>query len=93
MQSLLRFAPKLSTSSKRQVSFIHLSCFFIYNIHTLPCTSIDFKQLAKSVWKPFKVEFQDIENRLSDQHDIIEQEICLASETAASQARKEVLIY
>ena len=93
MQLLLHFAPKLSISSKCQVSFIHFSCFFIYNIHTLPCTSIDFKQLAKSVWKLFKVEFQDIENRLSDQHDIIEQEICLASETITSQVCKEMLIY
>ena len=54
---------------------------------------IDFKRFAKSIWKPFKVEFQDIENRLSDQRDIIEQEIRLASETAAYQARQEAVIY
>ena len=54
---------------------------------------IDFKRFAKSIWKPFKVEFQDIENRLGDQRDIIEQEIRLASETAASQARQEAVIY
>ena len=80
----LRF---LRTPSEFRISL----CFSFINIHT--ASYIDFKRFAKSVWKPFKVEFQDIENRLGDQHDIIEEEIRLASETAASQARQKAVIY
>ncbi|KAF3291509.1 hypothetical protein TWF970_000722 [Orbilia oligospora] len=51
------------------------------------------KQFAKSTWKPFKFEFQDIENELADRREIINDQIRVASEKAAAFARQKALIY
>ncbi|KAF8249116.1 hypothetical protein K440DRAFT_641482 [Wilcoxina mikolae CBS 423.85] len=51
------------------------------------------KQVGKSLWKPFKLEFQDIENRLHDQRERIDLEITAASETVAFRERQAASLY
>ncbi|EPS39679.1 hypothetical protein H072_6496, partial [Dactylellina haptotyla CBS 200.50] len=51
------------------------------------------KQFAKSIWKPFKVQFQAFEEELVDQRQRINDEVLIASEIAAHQAAQQALIY
>ncbi|KAF3933717.1 hypothetical protein ABW19_dt0203989 [Dactylella cylindrospora] len=51
------------------------------------------KQFVKTLWKPFKVQFQDIEKQLEDQRQTIDDEVRIASEIAAHKARQSALIY
>ncbi|KAK6343722.1 hypothetical protein TWF730_011311 [Orbilia blumenaviensis] len=51
------------------------------------------KQFAKSIWKPFKVQFADLEEQLEEQRRIIDTEIKIASEIAAHEAVQSALIY
>ncbi|KAK6526134.1 hypothetical protein TWF281_011170 [Arthrobotrys megalospora] len=51
------------------------------------------KQFAKSIWKPFKAQFADVEGQLEDQRRVIDDEVLIASETAAHEAAQSALIY
>ncbi|EGX43896.1 hypothetical protein AOL_s00210g343 [Orbilia oligospora ATCC 24927] len=51
------------------------------------------KQFVKSIWKPFKVQFADLEGQLEEQRHMIDDEVLIASELAAHQAAQCTLIY
>ena len=46
------------------------------------------KRLSKSIWKPFKVEFKEIEESLIAAKDKVMEELHLASEQAAYNFRR-----
>lgn len=45
------------------------------------------------MWKPFKAQFPDLENRLRDQSETIDRELTIASETAALRDRQAGILY
>ncbi|KAF3316609.1 hypothetical protein TWF173_001892 [Orbilia oligospora] len=51
------------------------------------------KQFVKSIWKPFKVQFADLEGQLEEQRHMIDDEVLIASELAAHEAAQCTLIY
>ncbi|KAF8242919.1 ankyrin [Wilcoxina mikolae CBS 423.85] len=52
-----------------------------------------FKRFTKTMWKPFKIQFKEIEGDLQDQRDKIDLEIIVASETALLRERQEASLY
>ncbi|KAK6537189.1 hypothetical protein TWF694_011386 [Orbilia ellipsospora] len=51
------------------------------------------KQIAKSFGKPFDRYFEDIRGQLNAQRQIIDDEVLIASETAAEKAAQSALVY
>ncbi|KAJ6256214.1 hypothetical protein Dda_9049 [Drechslerella dactyloides] len=51
------------------------------------------KQFSKAIWKPFKAQFEDVEGQLEEQRRIIDDEVLIASQTAAHDAAQSALIY
>jgi hypothetical protein len=64
--------------------------FIIPFIVSKPClfTIIGTKRFLKSMWKPFKGEFKEVEESLSAAKDEITEELQLASEQAAHGFRR-----
>ena len=53
---------------------------------------VGVKRFAKSLWKSFKVDFAEIEERLSAAREEVSEEITLASEQAAHEFRRLQMI-
>ncbi|KAF3931863.1 hypothetical protein ABW19_dt0206566 [Dactylella cylindrospora] len=51
------------------------------------------KQFVKSIWKPFKHDFEDIVNELTERRQIINEQVVVAAESAQAIARQQALIY
>lgn len=51
------------------------------------------RQFQKALWRPFKLQFSDIEQRLQDQSERIDRELAIASEKAACRERQVACLY
>jgi len=61
--------------------------------HVANHVCIGLRQFNRALWKPFKVQFPDLENRLRAQSDAIDRELAIASETAALRDRQAAVLY
>ncbi|KAF8248446.1 hypothetical protein K440DRAFT_660785 [Wilcoxina mikolae CBS 423.85] len=51
------------------------------------------RQFQKTLWRPFKLQFSDIERRLQEQSENIDRELAIASEIAACRERQVASLY
>lgn len=51
------------------------------------------RQFQKTLWRPFKLQFSDIERSLQEQSENIDRELAIASEIAACRERQVASLY
>ena len=85
-----RFAPTRSNFWKQMVRYVPRATACWYSHWRV---YVDLRQFQKTLWRPFKLQFPDIERGLQEQSENIDRELAIASENAACKERQVASLY